>query len=112
VLPLLTEALDCNWGLLTKFHGTEAELVAAGLVDADIFQNMGASTQRTRETGFGDRYTINRRRGKWDLSISNNRENTTAPSDEYPRPSAWWKKHGGESEAEMRRILAAFRRRT
>jgi hypothetical protein len=40
------------------------------------------------------------RRGKWDPEIYANRDDTGAPSDEYPQPGAWCRKHGGEAEAE------------
>ena len=93
------------------FRGTEAELIVAGVATADMFENIGKSGQRTRETGFGDKYVVKRRSGKWDLAIYTHSDNTCAPSDEYPRPSAWWLKHGGEAEAEMRKILAGLRKR-
>jgi len=110
VLPFLIEAKVCGWGVYVTFHGTEAELIAAGLATGDMFENMGKSGQRTRETGYGDRYIVKKRRGKWDLEIHTCREVGGVPSDEYPQPSAWWLKHGGDAEAETRKILASLRK--
>jgi hypothetical protein len=109
VLPFLTNAQKHEWGDLVTFYGTAEELVAAGLAHAGMF-DIGKSGQRTWETEFGDRYIVRRLRGKWNLEIYTNHENMCAPSDEYPRPTAWWRKHGGEAEAETRRILAGLRK--
>jgi|SRR5579859_132950 len=109
VLPFLIEANVYGWGVLARFHGTEAELIAAGIASAEMFEGMGKSGQRTRETGYGDRYIVKKRRGKWDLEIHTCREVGGAPSDEYPRPSAWWLKHGGEAQAATAEILARLR---
>jgi hypothetical protein len=111
VLQVLKNVRACSWGVLATFHGTEAELTAAGVADASFFEGIGKSGQKTHDTDSGDRYVIRRRRGQWDLEIWSYSDNDCAPSDEYPRPSPWWRKHGGEAEAEMRRILAALRQR-
>lgn len=111
VLVLVVEALDCRWGVLVKFHGTEAELIAAGVAYQEMFEGIGKSGQRTRPTGSGDhdRYTVKKRGGKWDLEIRTHREDSCAPTDEYPRPNAWWRKHGGEAQAATTAILAHLR---
>jgi hypothetical protein len=70
VLPVLQDARVCPaWGLLLTFYGTEAELIAAGVVTADAFLDMGKSGQQTQWDSFGNRYTVKRRRGKWELEL-------------------------------------------
>jgi hypothetical protein len=111
VLPHLVEALDCHWGVLVRFHGTEAELIAAGVASPEMFEGIGKSGQKTRLTGSGDhdQYTVKKRRAGWDLEIRTSRDDLCAPTDEYPRPNAWWRKHGGEAQAATAAILARLR---
>jgi hypothetical protein len=110
VLPVLLDVTICPiWGLAVDFHGSEAELIAAGVATADMFEDMGKSGQRTRWDSFGDQYTVKRRRGEWDLRIALTTYGSQAPpSDERPGKCPWWIKHGGEAEAVTAEILSRF----
>jgi hypothetical protein len=111
ILAVLQNAEVMAWGWYLTFHGSEAALVRAGIATADMFADMGKSTQRSRDDEFGNRYTVMRRRGEWDLHLKLDAKGTYAlPTDEQPRKCAWWVKHGGEAEAATAAILARFAR--
>jgi hypothetical protein len=113
VLPVLKNIAVCPaWGLAIDFHGTDAELIAAGIATADMFEDIGKSRQRTRRDSYGDQYTVKRRCGKWDLELRLSTEGSQEPpSDERPDKCPWWIKHGSEAEAATAVILARFARR-
>jgi hypothetical protein len=114
VLPVLQDILVCEaWGLLLTFYGTEADLIAAGVVTADAFLDMEKKGQRAQRDSFGDQYTVKRLRGKWELELRLRADGSQAPpSDERPTKCPWWIKHGGEAEAATAAILARFARPT
>jgi len=113
VLPFLQNAEVFSWGWYVTFHGTEAQLIGAGVATADMFADMGTSGQRSQDDEFGNRYTVKRRRGKWDLYMLLGSSGTHAlPTDEQPRKCAWWIKHGVEAESASAAILKRFVRQT
>jgi len=111
-LAVLREISACTWGVHTEFHGTEAELIAAGVATPDMFKGMGKSGQRTRHFSFGDEYTVKRRRGQWDLTIrTHNYAPDGLPTDEHPAKSNWWKKYCAATGSATAEILARFARK-
>ena len=112
VLPLLVEASAHEWGMLAKFRGTEADLIAAGLATPDQFQGVGEKVmaQKLLPDVYGNHCTVKRRgRGTWDLTI----RTSEAPyygdvDDETTRKGKWWRENGPGVEAATVEILARF----
>jgi hypothetical protein len=121
VLPYLVNVrADCTYGWHVEFHGTAAELVAAGVATADLFE-IGKSGQRTHRCEFGDQYIVKRERGKWTLSIKIVEE-MRWPDDSTLDPNCqgyankgdrkrWLAQGGAEAEATTAAILARLARR-
>lgn len=110
VLPVLKDLAECNWGWLLTFHGTETELIAAGVASAAMF-DIGKSVQRKYKFDYGDHCTVRRRGKKWDIDYHLHNEGSDAlPSDEHPDKCPWWIKHGGAAEAATAEILKRFAR--
>jgi hypothetical protein len=109
VVPVLHSA--GTGGGFFEFHGTEQELVAAGVATAAMFENFGESKQRTRTGEFGDTWKLTRRRGVWILELMmDNGCMDDIPSDRNPEGTKWWAKHGGKAEAATAAILERFAR--
>jgi len=111
VLPLLKEITECHWGWCVDFHGTEAELIAAAIARADMF-DIGKSVQRIYDDEFGDRCIVYRRGKKaWDVNYEmNNGTSDALPTDERPGKCPWWIKWCAETEAATAEILKRFAR--
>jgi hypothetical protein len=113
VLPVLKKLHEADWGWWLTFRGTEAELIAAGVARAEMFE-IGKSVQRKYEDMFGDRCTV-RRRGKkaWEVEYQLSKEIQDAlPTDDEPQKSDWWTKHCSATETATAEILKRFARGT
>ena len=112
VLPVLKGVGETCWGWWLSFHGTEAELIAAGVARSGMF-DIGKSVQRKYLDENGDHCTLRRRgKNKWDLEYRLHDEGSvdSLPSDVRPEKCPWWIKWGGEAEATTAEILKRFAR--
>jgi hypothetical protein len=100
---------DENSWVLT-FRGTEAELVAAGLATAAMFQGLSKEgNTRTQPDEYSNDVTVTRRRHGWKLRLIVRSDGPYAgPTDEKPGKCKWWIKHGREARAATAEILKRF----
>jgi hypothetical protein len=103
ILPYLVDIGVCPWGWWIEFHGSAAELVAAGLGPAELFE-IGRSGERTTRGEFGDKYIVKRVRGKWTLTMY---VREIAEIESWPS-GTWLKNGGAEAEAATADIVKRF----
>lgn len=111
VLLVLKRASSTPYGMYVEFQGTEAELIAASVASADMFQDIGKSGQRTASTAFGDRYELRKRaKGRFDLTLYLSEESRCGdPSEKRTQGTVWWRAHGAEVEAQVADALERMR---
>jgi hypothetical protein len=113
VLPMLKEVSSPQWGTFLNFFGSREELISAGLASPEMFENIG-KVQKSGTDDFGNRYTLRRRKGIWELDLRIDGEGYRDPiplADDSKAAQCWWEKYGQSTMAETAEILSRFARK-
>jgi len=110
VRAVLCNAQIESWGWWVTFRGTQEQLIAASVATPEMFENLGKSGVRTAPTGYGDQYTIKRRKAYYELQISTGAGEIYGDiAEPKVRKYQIWRNHGTQIEAIVAGAIAKAR---